>query len=157
MTPMASDRWDPFREGVSLRDAVNSLLQESFVGPWIGGGAGGAAGAAVAPLPLDVVETPNEFIVRASLPGVRPEDVDITVHGETLTIRAVSRPDEERQGQTWHLRERRFGIAQRSLALSAPIDSERADARFDHGVLTLTLPKSEQAKPKHIKIGTGPG
>jgi HSP20 family protein len=155
---MASDRWDPFREGVSLRDAVNSLLQESFVGPWIGhGGGGGGAGAAVAPLPLDVVETANEFIVRASLPGIRPEDVDITVHGETLTIRAVSRPEEERPGLTWHLRERRFGTAQRSLALSAPIDSERADARFDHGVLTLTLPKSEQAKPKHIKIGAGPG
>lgn len=79
---MAIERWDPFREMVSLRDAVNSLLQESFVRP---GGVPGAGGPTT--LPLDVAETENEFVVKASLPGIKPEDVQITVHGDTLTIR----------------------------------------------------------------------
>ena len=145
---MAIERWDPFREVVSLRDAMNSLLQESFVRP---GGEPRAGGFAT--LPLDVAETENEFVVKASLPGIKPEDVQITVHGDTLTIRGESKAEEEKQGQTWHLRERRSGAFQRSLSLATPIDADKANARFEHGVLTLTLPKSEQARPKQIKIG----
>ena len=102
---MAIERWDPFREMVSLRDAVNSLLQESFVRPRRRAGAGGPT-----TLPLDVAETENEFVVKASLPGIKPEDVQITVHGDTLTIRGESKAEEEKQGQTWHLRERRSGV-----------------------------------------------
>lgn len=79
---MAIERWDPFREMVSLRDAVNSLLQESFVRP---GGVPGAGGPTTPP--LDVAETEDEVIIKASLPGIKPEDVQITVHGDTLTIR----------------------------------------------------------------------
>jgi HSP20 family protein len=150
---MAIDRWDPFREMVSLRDAVNSLLQESFVRP----GGPGAGEATAARLPLDISENENEFVVKASLPGVKPEDVQITVHGDTVTIRGESKADEEKKGQTWHVRERRFGAFQRSFSLSAPIDSDKAQAHYDHGVLTLTLPKAEQAKPKQIKVGTQPG
>lgn len=146
---MAIERWDPFREMVSLRDAMNSLLQESFVRP---GGAVGGGNAA--PLPLDVSETADEYVVRASLPGVKPEDVQITVHGDTLTIRGETKVEEERKDQTWHLRERRFGTFQRSVSLGTPIDADRAEARHDHGVLTLTLPKSAAAKPKQIKVGT---
>jgi HSP20 family protein len=147
---MPIERWDPFREMVSLRDAMNSLLQESFVRPGSGYPAGSGAPAS---LPLDVHETENEFVVQASLPGVKPEDVQITVHGGTLTIRAESRAEAEGQGKTWHLRERRFGALQRALALSAPVDPDKAEAKFENGVLTLTLPKAEQARPKQIKIG----
>ncbi|HWE40804.1 MAG TPA: Hsp20/alpha crystallin family protein [Isosphaeraceae bacterium] len=150
---MAIDRWDPFREMVSLRDAVNSLLQESFVRP----GVPGTPEAPAVRLPLDISENENEFVVKASLPGVRPEDVQITVHGDTVTIRGESKVDEEKKGQTWHVRERRFGAFQRSFSLAAPIDSDKAQAQYDHGVLTLTLPKAEQAKPKQIKVGTQPG
>jgi HSP20 family protein len=145
---MAIERWDPFRDMVSLRDAVSSLLQESFVR------AGGIAGGGAATLPLDVRETETEFVVKASLPGVKPEDVQITAHGDTVTIRGEAKAEEEKQGQTWHLRERRTGSFQRSVSLATPIDSEKAGARFDHGVLTLTLPKSEKARPKQIKINT---
>jgi len=145
---MAIERWDPFRDVISLRDAMNSLLQESFVRPvGLGGGA--------APVPLDVRETEDGFVVHASLPGVRPDDVQITVHGDTLTIRGESKADEEKKGETWHLRERRFGSFQRSLTLNAPIDADKAQARFEHGILTLTLPRSERARPKQIKIGGG--
>jgi HSP20 family protein len=150
---MANDRWDPFRESVSLRDAMNALLQESFIRP--GGLPGGGGG--VGTLPLDIAETEDAFLIQAALPGVQPEDVQITVHGDTLTIRAESQPDPDRPGQTWHLRERRFGAAQRAVALTAPVDSDKAQATFHDGVLTLTLPKSERAKPRQIKVGTGPG
>jgi HSP20 family protein len=104
-------------------------------------------------LPLDVSENENEFVIRASLPGVKPDDVQITVHGDTLTISGESKADEEKKGERWHLRERRFGGFQRSLSLATPVSSEKAQATFEHGVLTLILPKSEQAKPRQIKIG----
>jgi HSP20 family protein len=145
---MAIERWDPFREAISLRDAMNALLQDSFVRP----GAGPAHGGATA-LPLDVRETENEFVIQASLPGVKPDDVQITVHGETVTIRGETKSEADKKGEQWHLRERRLGAFQRSLALTSPVDSEKAQAHFEHGVLTLTLPKSEAAKPRQIKIG----
>lgn len=144
---MALGRWEPFQDVVSLRDAVNSLLQESFVR------SGGER--AVGPfLPLDVLENDNEFVVKASLPGVRPEDVQITVHGDTVSIRGETKAEEEKQGQNWLLRERRQGQFQRSFAVSTPINSDQAKAQFEHGVLTLTIPKAEMAKPKQIRIGT---
>src|SRR5690242_5902532 len=103
---MAMERWvDPFRDVVSLRDAMNSLFQESFVRP----GAGGSGGAGVAALPLDVTESENEFVVKASMPGVRPDQVQITVHGDTVTIRGESKGEDEQKGHNWLLRERRFG------------------------------------------------
>jgi HSP20 family protein len=144
---MAIERWDPLRDMVSLRDAVSSLLQESFVRT-----GGMAAGGGTMTLPLDVHETEAEFVVKASLPGIKQEDVHVTVHGDTLTIRGETKAEEEKKGQTWHLRERRTGSFQRSVSLATPIDSEKAQARFEHGVLTLTLPKSEKARPKQIKI-----
>ncbi len=155
---MASDRWDPFRDVVSLSDAFGSLLRESFVRPGVvpTGAAPGTAGAAgIVALPLDVAETENEFVVRASLPGLAPDDVQITAHGDTLTIRGELKAEAEKPGETWHLRERRTGAFQRTVALPAAIDADRAHAAFEHGVLTLTLPKAETAKPKQIRINQG--
>jgi HSP20 family protein len=145
---MALERWDPFREAVSLRDAMNALFQDSFVRP-----SGPLAQGGGATLPLDVSENENEFVVKASLPGIKPEDVQITVHGETLTIQGQSKFEEEKKDERWHIRERRAGSFQRSIVLPVPVDSDKAQAAFEHGVLTLTLPKSEQAKPRQIKIG----
>ena len=144
---MAIELWDPFHEAISLRDAMNSLFQDSFVRP-----GGVPAQSGLTALPLDVSETENEFVVKASLPGIKPDDVQITVHGDTLTIRGESKVEEEKKGEHWHLRERRSGVFQRSLSLSAPVDSDKAQADFDHGVLTLRLPKSESAKPRQIKV-----
>jgi len=144
---MAIERWNPLHEMVSLRDAMNTLLQDSFVRPGAAPGAGGLAA-----LPLDVHETDAEFVIKASLPGVKPEEVQITVHGDTVTIRGETKAEEEKKGQTWHLRERRQGSFQRSVSLATPIDSDKALAWFEHGVLTLTLPKSEKARPKQIKV-----
>jgi len=145
---MSIERWDPFSEAVSLREAMNTLLQDSFVRPGNMPARGGHA-----TLPLDVSENENEFVVKASLPGVRPDDVQITVHGDTLTIRGETKAEEEKKGERWHVRERRYGALQRSVTLATPVSSEKADAQFEHGVLTLRLPKSEAAKPRQIKVG----
>jgi HSP20 family protein len=150
---MALQLWDPFREAVSLRDAMNALLQESFVRPTSLLSRDGSAH-----LPLDVSENENEFVIKASVPGVKPEDVQITVQGDTLTIRGESRADEEKTGDRWHIRERRYGAFQRSLALGMPVVADKAQAHYEHGVLTLTLPKADEAKPRPIKInGTAQG
>jgi HSP20 family protein len=145
---MAIQHWDPFREAISLRDAMNTLLQESFIRPT---SLLGQDGSAV--LPLDVSETENEFVIKASLPGVKPEDVPITVHGNTLTIRGESKAEEEKKGERWQLRERRFGTFQRSVTVGTAVDADKAQAHYEHGVLTLTLPKAEGAKPRQIKVG----
>src|SRR3954466_5786609 len=127
---MAIERWDPFREPISLRDAMNTLLQESFVRP-----GGLSAPNSHAALPLDVSETEDAFVVKASLPGIKPEDVQVTVHGDTLTLRGESKAEEEKKGEHWHLRERRFGSFQRSISLATPVNSDQAQAGFEHGVL----------------------
>jgi HSP20 family protein len=145
---MAIQLWDPFREAVSLRDAMNALLQESFIRP---GSLLPHDGSAV--LPLDVNETENDFVIKASMPGVKPEDVQITARGDTLTIRGESKSEEEKKDERWHLRERRFGAFERSLALGAPISADQAQAHYEDGVLTLTMPKAEEARPRQIKIG----
>src|SRR4051794_41722667 len=128
---MTLERWDPFREAISLRDAMNTLLQESFVRP----GGLPASNGQVATLPLDVSETEEAFVVRASLPGIKPEDVQITVHGDTLTIRGESKAETDKKGEHWHLRERRSGTFQRSVSLATPVDPDRAEARYEHGGL----------------------
>jgi HSP20 family protein len=148
---MAIERWEPFRDVVSLRDAINYLLAESVVQP---GGTPAPRGAAT--LPLDFAETEGEFVIKASLPGIKPEDVKITVHGDTLTIRGESKAEEEKKGTHWHMRERRVSSLARSISLGTPIDSDAASAHFDHGVLTLTLPRTAATQPKQIKVASGP-
>ena len=145
---MALERWDPFADVVSLRDAMDRLLQSSFVRP--GGGLIGTAGGT---LPLDVAETENEFIVTASLPGVKPEEVEMAVQGNTLTLRGETKAEEERSGARWHVRERRFGSFARSITLPTAVNADACEARYENGVLTVTLPKAEAAKPKRISIG----
>lgn len=140
---MALERWDPMREAVSLRDAMNSLLQDSFVRQ-----PGGGPGA----LPLDVRENDHEFIIQASLPGLKPDDVQITVHGDMVSIRGETRSEEEKKGETWHIRERRSGGFQRSVSLGTPVNPDKAQAKFENGVLTLSLPKADSARPKQIRV-----
>jgi HSP20 family protein len=148
------ERWDPYRDTLSLRDAMDRLLQESFVRPaW---GRRGIEGGTVA---LDVRENENEYTVEASLPGVKPEGVQIQVMGDTVTISGETRQErEQRRGENVLMRERQVGSFSRSLTLPMPIDADRAEARFEHGVLTLTLPKAEQARPRRIQVrGAGAG
>ena len=147
---MSISRWDPWGEIVSLREAMNNLLEESFVRPRQGVSMPGMASS----LALDVKETPDNFVVTASVPGVPPSDIDITVLGDTLRIRGVRKEevDEASEGGRWLLRERRFGAFERTVSLPTTVSSDRATADFKDGVLTITLPKADIAKPKSIPV-----
>ena len=101
-------------------------------------------------LPVDVYSTTDELVLQASVPGVNPEDVEITIEGETLTIQV------ERQAPLdnvdYHIQERGYGRFARTLTLNVPVQVDQAEAVFEKGVLTLTIPKAEKAKPKVIKV-----
>ena len=152
---MSMSRFDPFHEMLTLREAMAQLLEESVIRPGAAGGAAARGGAQS--LALDVAERENNFVVRASLPGVRPEDVQVTVHGDTLTIRAEIKGEEERNQGGFLLRERHTGVVQRTVTLPAPIESDEVQAEYEHGVLTLTLPRSRASMPRRVQVRAGTG
>lgn len=142
-------RWDPFRDMMVMRNSMDRLLDNFFSSPtdWPETTSWGVA--------LDVVENANEFVVKASLPGIKPDDVDVTFSNNTLTIRGEVRSEEEKEDARYHLRERRYGTFSRSITLPRGIDGEAIEASYDAGVLTLHLPKREEVKPKRIEIRGG--
>lgn len=146
---MGMDRWDPFREMMTLREAMDRLLQQSISGT-------GQLLSNMRPdsIPMDVVERDDAFEVRAAVPGVKPEDVEVTVQGERLTVRAEARRDEEQAGENWLMREHRAGTLSRTITLPGPVSSDRAEARIEYGVLTLRLPKAQVTRPQRIVVGT---
>lgn len=147
---MSLERWDPFREMVSLRDAMDRLLNQSVVRP-------GQVLSGMRPdaIPLDVVDRGEFFEVRASVPGVRPEDIEVTVQGERVTLRGETKGEEERTGDNWLMREHRYGTWQRSVTLPGDVSSDSAEAQMDNGILLLKLPKAQEARPRKISVGTG--
>ena len=147
----AIERWEPFKEMMSLREAMNRLVEDSFIRPggWLAPFDGDALGIA-----MDVIETKDAIIVKASVPGIKPEDIDVSVTGDVLTIKGETASEEKIEQGSYMRQERRFGKFERSLTLPTLVTADKADAKFEHGVLTLTLPKAEQAKPKSIKVKT---
>ncbi|MCA9973566.1 MAG: Hsp20/alpha crystallin family protein, partial [Anaerolineales bacterium] len=103
-------------------------------------------------LPLDVAETENEYTVMASIPGLNPDDIEVTLEENVLTISGESREETVDEGTRYHLRERRFGSFSRSLRFPVPVAGESIAANYTNGVLTLTVPKAEEVKPKRIAI-----
>jgi len=160
-------RPSPFGELMSLRSAMDRLFEDSFVLPPFGPRFDSSVG-----LPLDVTRTSDALIVEAALPGIRPEDVDITVEDGTLSIRAESRDERQQpedQGESL-VSEIRRGTVSRSVTLPTGLEPDKASATFEHGVLTLRIPKAESVKPRQIRIspttegharsgqvGSGPG
>lgn len=104
---------------------------------------------------VDVVETAEGLRIVAELPGVRPEDVKLSVENGVLTLRGEKRQEEESKPDTVHRYERSFGAFQRSFQLPSSVDADRIEARVEHGMLTVTLPKAEKAKPREIAIKRG--
>lgn len=142
-------RADPFREAMTLRDAMNRLIEDSFVRPSWSGRSEGAAEATLR-LPLDAYSTQDEIVIIASVPGLKPENVEITLEGETLTISGeVPAPLEN---VNYFLQERAFGRFHRQLIVNVPIDAEKANADFENGLLTITIPKAEAVRPRAIKV-----
>ena len=140
--------WQPMRDMVTLRQAMDRVFEESLVRPeW-----SRASQEAVARLPLDSYSTEEEIVILASLPGVKPEDVEITIEGDTLTIKGeIPEPPEN---VDYILRERRFGPFSRALTFNIPVEAGKAEASFRDGLLTLTVPKAEEIKPRTIQVKT---
>lgn len=141
-------RWDPFADTVSLRDAMDRLFEDSFIQPRFAGPRDGGMGR----LPIDMVENQNELIVKASVPGMKPEDIEITVVGDSLSIKGTAQSEVKQEKENYVVQERRFGSFQRTLNLPVAVQADKAHADFENGVLTLTLPKVEEIKPKQIKV-----
>lgn len=135
---------------MTLRDAVNSLFEDSFVWPTMAGWARGESGGPQA-FPVDIYQTQDELVIKAQLPGVTPDALNISVLGDTVTIRGEVRPD-ERQGRGYLRQELPHGAYERSFSLPMPVDANAASAKLEHGILTLTLPKLEAAKPRQIRV-----
>ena len=153
-------RWDPNQEMMSLRDAMNRLMEESFLLPSrTTGGTGQETGQLstrgarqIGAPAVDIQEQDDAFIVRASLPGVRPEDVRIEARGNQVTISGQVRQEQETERGNYLLRERRMGQFYRAFTLPTEVNSDAAEASFANGTLTLRLPKSETARSRQIPI-----
>lgn len=141
-------RWDPFREMMVLRNSMDRVVDRDL---------------ALAPtswksfnwsVALDVVENEDEYLVKASLPGIDPQDLDITFEDNRLTLKGEVREEKEVDEAHYHLRERRYGSFSRSIKMPSGIESDKIKANYDKGVLELHLPKVEEVKPKKIAITT---
>ena len=147
---MASNlsRWEPFRDMVTLREAMDRLFEESFVQPRDENQAP-TEGRSLA---VDVFEKEDALIVKALVPGVESEDLDITITGDVLNIKGEVKEEEETKEEHLHRREIRYGAFCRSLRLPIDVDVNKADATFKNGILTLTLPKPEEKKKKSVTV-----
>jgi len=132
---------------VRLAEAVNRLFDESVINPQ-------TLNPTVAALPLDVVAAGDEYIIRAAVPGLRPEDLHLEVLADTVTIRGEVAAEEQAEDANWLLHERRAGKFARTLTLPTEVDGAKAEAALENGVLTLRVPKAEAARPKSIKVKT---
>ncbi len=150
---------DPFAgEFLALNEAMNQLMRNAFIAPNTAfeNGVNGNAPA------LDVAETKDAYTIKASLPGWKPEDVDITFENGQLTLRGEWKDEKEEnedkgEEAKWHRKEIRYSSFERTLVLPVEVEADKAQAEFENGVLTLTLPKAEVVKPKQIKIAPKQG
>ena len=145
-------RWDPFREMAEARHTMDRLFARGPLRPWRLVNWDAAQGL----FPVDVYETDESVVVKTSLPGATPEDVHVSVTGDTLTIRGEAKSETEDRKNGYLRRERRAGAFQRSLILPVKVDSESAEAAFENGVLTLTLPKAPEVRSKTIEVKAAP-
>jgi HSP20 family protein len=135
-------RWNPYREMMAWRNLMDRMMDDSM----------GAQPSLTWELALDVVENKDEFVVKASLPGLNPDDLEITYDKNLLTIKGEIKDEQEIEETRYHLRERRYGVFTRSITLPVQVDAESIEARYESGVLTLSLPKSEEVRPKRIAV-----
>lgn len=148
---MAIFRWNPMRDATSLREAMDRLFEDSILRQsridWDEPG-----GRQAWRLPVDVYSTPEEIVIQAAAPGVKPEEVEITIEGDTLTIRG------ELPGQlenvTYLFKELPSEKFVRVLSFNIPVDPDKAEARFENGLLTLIIPKAQAVKPRQITVRT---
>jgi len=138
-------RWEPMREMMTLREAMDRLFDEAFTRPL------SLSGVSAMPA-IDMYQTDDEVVVKAALPGLKADDVQISVTGDLLTLRGEFKQENEKKDATYHIREHRYGSFERSIMLPTDVQTDKAKADFENGVLTITLPKAEAVKPKTITI-----
>lgn len=143
-----SRRPSPFSELLSFRNAMDRLFDETVFRPV--GGSGERANA----MPMDIYSTADALVIEASLPGIRPEDVDVSVLGTTLTLSASHADERSEDVNRYHVRELRRGRMSRTVTLPQGLKTDAATATFEHGVLRLSIPRAEQARPHQIPITT---
>ncbi|MBW7959224.1 MAG: Hsp20/alpha crystallin family protein [Anaerolineae bacterium] len=145
-------RWNPMRDTTDLFNEFDRFFEtplyrgrmglplrtDDVVGSWS--------------LALDVAEKDDNFLVKASLPGIDPEDLNVTLEDNVLTVQGEVKKDETIEEESYHIRERRFGSFSRSLRFPVPVNAAKIEAEYENGVLTLTVPKAEEVKPKRIEI-----
>lgn len=142
-------RWNPMNDFERVWDEMDRMLTEGFTR-----GRGTSRGWSLRPA-VDLYDTGDELVFRAMLPGARPDDIDLTIEQNTLTIKGrygQTLQDESAKTATWYRREIVAGQFAESITLPVPVDAERAEANFEDGILTLTLPKAEQARVRRINV-----
>jgi HSP20 family protein len=149
---MALIRWEPARELNSLQSEMNRLFNTFFDTPPAGGP--GDGGRRWLPA-MDVVETPDHFVLRADLPGLSEGDVDVELEDNVLTISGERKAEHEDRQEGFYRVERAFGSFRRSLTLPEGVDPNAIDASFDKGVLEVRIPKPEERKPRKVAISVG--
>jgi len=138
-------RWEPAREMMSLRDAMDRLFDDAFTRPlslrenWS------------APA-IDMYQTDDEIVVKAALPGIKADEVQINITGEVLTLKGEVKHEEEKKEKAWHIREQRYGSFERSVVLPTDVVADKAKAEFENGILIITLPKADEVKPRTITV-----
>jgi len=138
-------RWEPVREMMTLREAMDRLFDDAFTRPI------GAAVASAIPA-IDLYQTDEEVVLKAALPGLKADDVQISVTGDVLSLRGEFKQQDETKEATYHIREQRHGVFERAVRLPVDVQTDKAKADFENGILTITLPKAEEIKPRAINI-----
>jgi HSP20 family protein len=141
-------RWDPFAEMASLRDVMDRVVEQAWVRPT------SVIDGALGRFPVDLFERGDAYVLTASLPGVAPDAVDVTVHGDSISI-SYERTREDAEDVTWHARELPTGRFTRQFSLPVHVDNDGVQAHMEHGLLRLTLPKVAQARERRIQIQAG--
>jgi len=141
------NQWEPLNDMLKLNTALDQLFNSAFVP---------AVGSRTQTLSIDVVEHEDVFTVQAVVPGINPNDLDITVNDQTLIIKGEWKQPEFPKGTTFHLRERGVGRFERTIRFPLPLNADAVQAQYEHGILTLNLPKVEQVKPRRINIQSQP-
>ncbi|MFH2038998.1 MAG: Hsp20/alpha crystallin family protein [Chloroflexota bacterium] len=139
-------RWEPMREMMTLREAMDRLFDDAFTRP-----INNTSGFSSIPA-IDLFQTEDDVVVKASLPGLKSEDVHISVTNGVLSLSGEFKQEEETKESTYHIREHRQGSFERSLQLPVDVETDKAKADFKDGILTITLPKAEAVKPRTISI-----
>ncbi len=141
-------RWKPLNNSLDLFREMDRFLDNSAVGPhWVPFTFNGHSNPAV-----DVYDTEKELVVKAEMPGIEAEGLDIEISDETLTIKGETKTEEEMKNEDYYRRERRYGALTRNLPLPAGLEISKAEAGLENGVLTVTIPKSPSSKPKTVKV-----